>query len=143
MKRPNYRMFKLVLVFALVTAEAYAQDWQAPRTEYGHPDLQGIWSNATQTRLERDTALGEQRSFTEAEALAREVLSQKREIQADQASDPDRAHPSDGNTAAGYNSFWLDRGNGIVRIIFFFNDTATTEIYTNLNTLSLHDALPI
>src|SRR6056300_1925217 len=26
---------------------------------------------------------------------------------------------------------------------FFFNDTATTEIYTNLNTLSLHDALRI
>src|SRR6056300_205731 len=26
---------------------------------------------------------------------------------------------------------------------FFFNDTATTEIYTNHNTLSLHDALPI
>src|SRR6056300_2097504 len=28
-------------------------------------------------------------------------------------------------------------------LFFFFNDTATTEIYTNLNTLSLHDALPI
>src|SRR3546814_12781774 len=26
---------------------------------------------------------------------------------------------------------------------FFFNDTATTEIYTYLHTLSLHDALPI
>src|SRR6056300_279390 len=26
---------------------------------------------------------------------------------------------------------------------FFFSGTATTEIYTNLNTLSLHDALPI
>src|SRR3546814_17042376 len=26
---------------------------------------------------------------------------------------------------------------------FFFNDTATTEIYTYLPTLSLHDALPI
>src|SRR6059058_6054252 len=26
---------------------------------------------------------------------------------------------------------------------FFFNDTATTEIYTSLHTLSLHDALPI
>src|SRR6187455_3877659 len=25
---------------------------------------------------------------------------------------------------------------------FFFNDTATTEIYTVMNTLSLHDALP-
>ena len=27
--------------------------------------------------------------------------------------------------------------------ILVFNDTATTEIYTALNTLSLHDALPI
>ena len=29
--------------------------------------------------------------------------------------------------------------SGVVSVIFFFNDTATTEIYT----LSLHDALPI
>src|SRR3546814_20937926 len=27
--------------------------------------------------------------------------------------------------------------------VFFFNDTATTEIYTYLHTLSRHDALPI
>src|SRR3546814_14040782 len=31
-----------------------------------------------------------------------------------------------------------------MKLIFFFvNDTATTEIYTYLHTLSLHDALPI
>src|SRR3546814_10413937 len=28
-------------------------------------------------------------------------------------------------------------------LFFFFNDTATTESYTYLHTLSLHDALPI
>src|SRR6059058_434590 len=28
-------------------------------------------------------------------------------------------------------------------LFFFFNDTATTKIYTSLHTLSLHDALPI
>src|SRR6059036_4120487 len=28
-------------------------------------------------------------------------------------------------------------------LIFFFNDPATTEIYTTYDTLSLHDALPI
>src|SRR5213594_4399558 len=28
-------------------------------------------------------------------------------------------------------------------LLFFFNDTATTEIYTSVHTLSLHDALPI
>src|SRR3546814_4635647 len=31
----------------------------------------------------------------------------------------------------------------ITFVIFFFNDTATTEIYTYCHTLSLHDALPI
>ena len=30
-------------------------------------------------------------------------------------------------------------GGGVGGVFFFFNDTATTEIYT----LSLHDALPI
>ena len=30
-----------------------------------------------------------------------------------------------------------------LQILFFFNDTATTEIYTGEDTLSLHDALPI
>src|SRR6056300_119337 len=36
-----------------------------------------------------------------------------------------------------------DRRDRPRRVFFFFNNTATTEIYTNLNTLSLHDALPI
>src|SRR3546814_18250914 len=30
-----------------------------------------------------------------------------------------------------------------IPVLFFFNDTATTEIYTYLHTLSLPDALPI
>src|SRR2546421_1365354 len=32
-----------------------------------------------------------------------------------------------------------DHGDRVASVVFFFNDTATTEIYT----LSLHDALPI
>src|SRR6187431_3825917 len=31
----------------------------------------------------------------------------------------------------------------VLFFVFFFNDTATTEIYTTVHTLSLHDALPI
>src|SRR5210317_1484866 len=31
----------------------------------------------------------------------------------------------------------------LLSVFFFFNDTATTEIYTLSYTLSLHDALPI
>src|SRR5258708_26731631 len=35
--------------------------------------------------------------------------------------------------------YWISRGMTVRGLVFFFNDTATTEIYT----LSLHDALPI
>src|SRR3989338_3669033 len=42
-------------------------DWIIPRTEHGHPDLQGLWHNTTQTPIERPVALGEQRAYTEAE----------------------------------------------------------------------------
>src|SRR5436305_12230162 len=38
-----------------------------------------------------------------------------------------------------YASHFLDRDILLTVVFFFFNDTATTEIYT----LSLHDALPI
>src|SRR3546814_11685361 len=31
----------------------------------------------------------------------------------------------------------------VVTVCIFFNDTATTDIYTYVHTLSLHDALPI
>ena len=38
-----------------------------------------------------------------------------------------------------HDFFWINSVRSLVFLIFFFNDTATTEIYT----LSLHDALPI
>ena len=42
--------------------------------------------------------------------------------------------------ASGFNGSYFEMGGFIVFLFFFFfNDTATTEIYT----LSLHDALPI
>src|SRR5210317_1025089 len=46
----------------------------------------------------------------------------------------DEFHPDLRHDAAWFLSF---------AFFFFFNDTATTEIYTLSYTLSLHDALPI
>src|SRR5881398_4173523 len=39
--------------------------------------------------------------------------------------------------------FIVDLPLAVFPLFFFFNDTATTEIYTLSDTLSLHDALPI
>ena len=47
---------------------AKAKSWTLGHTPDGQPDLQGIWSNATLTPLERPRELGDKQFFTEAEA---------------------------------------------------------------------------
>jgi hypothetical protein len=42
-----------------------------------------------------------------------------------------------------YEEFCIVKLVALLFTDFFFNDTATTEIYTEHDTLSLHDALPI
>jgi hypothetical protein len=44
--------------------------WTAPRTVDGHPDLQGIWTMATFTPMERPAHLAGKEFFTEQEAAA-------------------------------------------------------------------------
>lgn len=107
----------IAMLFALrcIAADSTAA-WQVPRTPEGQPDLQGIWSNATQMPLQRPSALGEKRAYTEEEAAAREARAALTAERNDSPSDPDRPPPSDGNVAAAYNSFWLDRGNATARI---------------------------
>ncbi len=87
----------------------------APRTPWGHPDIQGIWDYRTLTPLERPEALGDKAFLTEEEAasleretLARNELLLNRAAESTAASDQvDRR--ADG-TPGFYNNFWLDRG---------------------------------
>ena len=55
---------------ALFAAHAFAGDYRVPRLPDGAPDLQGVWTNATATPVERSPELGERRAFTEQEAAA-------------------------------------------------------------------------
>lgn len=77
-----------------------------PRTPDGHPDLQGIWSNATTTPLERPKKFGDKQTLTDEEAAALEE-----EVEAlNNADRPPRA--GDPGT---YNEFWWERGTVINR----------------------------
>lgn len=70
--------------------------WSVPRTEFGHPDLQGNWGNINQTPLERPVELGSKQSYTEEEAL-RVRNSRIDGYDFQQAPlDPDRAAPPTG-----------------------------------------------
>ena len=49
----------LLLLLAVVASSTTAQNWQSPRMAWGDPDLQGVWTNATVTGLERLDGLDE------------------------------------------------------------------------------------
>src|SRR5881628_655698 len=53
------------------------------------------------------------------------------------------AHNPDPPRTRMLNSIPTAPGESPSAHLFFFNDPATTESYTSVNTLSLHDALPI
>jgi hypothetical protein len=130
----------LAIAFAPLNAQAPAakgKPWVVPRTPDGKPDLQGNWSNETQTPLER---MGKQEAtLTTEQAAAIEERARLVEEFRDKASDPNRPPPSKGGDergltvpgdpsfieriaeaaggkVGGYNGFWLDPGNSVIRI---------------------------
>jgi len=107
-----------LVVAAPVTAQSTNGRWVMPRTANGHPDLQGNWSNATLTPIQRprDQSLvvsleaGVARAQEQADYVARRAAP----------SDPNRSAPpvgGDGNNrpgagaVGGYNDFYIDRGS--------------------------------
>lgn len=88
-------LFALLLV---LQASAHGADagWTAPRTEYGHPDLQGLWTNATQTPFLRPRNLGNKQAYTEEEALEIERVAREDEARRALPSDPGRPAPPAG-----------------------------------------------
>jgi hypothetical protein len=78
------------------------------RTLDGQPNLQGIWTNATVTPLERPRELAGKEFFTEKEAADYEKQVRER----------NNADRRDGNAEAdltvGYNDVWWDRGTRVV-----------------------------
>jgi hypothetical protein len=74
-----------------------APRWVMPRTPDGKPDLQGNWTNETQTPLERMSAGGT--TLTDEQAKKIEDRAQFVEDYRDKASDPNRPAPPKGGEA--------------------------------------------
>ena len=93
--------------------------WVVPRTADGHPDLQGNWSNATITPMQRPEGQGP--VLTPAEVAQVEGNRASRIEEEALATDPDRPAPpvgGDGSTGAaggvgGYNYSWIDAGDRV------------------------------
>ncbi|MDE0004821.1 MAG: hypothetical protein OXQ29_19190 [Rhodospirillaceae bacterium] len=84
-------------------------DYKAPRTADGQPDLQGIWSNAILTPLERPAEFADQPFLTEEQAAAYQVRRNEETFRGN------RDIPVETDVAHAYNDFWWDWGSEIAR----------------------------
>jgi hypothetical protein len=85
------------------TKAATAAKAESLRTPDGKPDLQGVWSFATITPLERPAALAGQEFLTDADVAALEARAAANRV--------DRPPPP-GSTGT-YNQFWMDGGTRV------------------------------
>ena len=78
-----------------------------PRTPWGVPDLQGIWSTATTTPLERPKELANKEFFTPEEAadFSKRVVTQR---------DTDQRREGIADVTAAYNNHWYDYGTKFI-----------------------------
>ena len=104
----------IVAAGALATVSVAGQE-AAPRTPWGHPDLQGTYTTKTITPLERPAELADREQLTAEEVanLEQEVVNRNAELLARPARRTEATNSVDvGEDGAPgfYNNFWLDRG---------------------------------
>jgi hypothetical protein len=100
----RYATGAVFAAFALAAAVWSQAPYHPPRTPDGQPDIQGIWSNATITPLERPARFAGQAFLTPAEARALEQEVARTRVDA----------PPPPGDPGGYNEFWWDRGDKVV-----------------------------
>jgi hypothetical protein len=106
-------------IFAAAGAFAQQPQWRAPRTADGHPDLQGMWTSATITPLERPDEFGDRRALTPEEVARLEGAEASLVSNSAKPTDLQKQLPGDCKDfgrGCGYNNFWLDRGSQVVAI---------------------------
>jgi hypothetical protein len=97
-------VFAAACTAALLIAQGHAQTSSPARLPWGDPDLEGSWTNATLTTLQRAPELGSKAYFTPEEAAAFER-------QRTQATNADR--PLQPGEVGAYNDAFFERGRGV------------------------------
>ncbi|HAD75889.1 MAG TPA: hypothetical protein DCG16_08900, partial [Gemmatimonadetes bacterium] len=114
------------------------QQWVMPRTPDGRPDLQGNWSNATLTQIQRAPGLGP--ILTPQQVAMMEGGAALGAQAGSAASDPDREAPPAGGIwtgnpladgasggTGGYNSVYIDGGTRVA----VYNGQPRSSLITN------------
>ena len=93
-----------LLLPVILDAQGLRKNYTPPKTAWGDPDLEGIFTNATVTPFERPAEFAGKEFLTEKEAAQVEARAADNRV--------DRP-PREGDPGT-YNQFWFDRGTNVV-----------------------------
>jgi hypothetical protein len=112
----------LIAAFSVATP-GFTAPYTSPRLSDGAPDLEGTWTNATLTRLERPAEFGNRAVMTEQEAHGLEKKNDDLVELGNKPTDPKatvKDLPADCSGGRGdncnYNAAWTDPGTLVMRV---------------------------
>src|SRR5689334_1110724 len=119
-------MRRTLMCFAASFVIAATASAQIPRTKEGKPDFQGVWTNASITKIERPA---EFKDLVISEADAKKWEQDAATVAAaDQAAtDPNKGAPAANEDPAGYNFFWIDPGKKVGKVNGTYRSSWITE----------------
>lgn len=106
MTRGLFGPVALAAAIALSQVAVAEESWTPPRTPWGDPDLQGLWTNETITPFERDSNDPEKVVHSAEDAAAIEQGVAERRAASDGTSPP--------GSVGSYNQVWMDSGTRVL-----------------------------
>ena len=105
---------KIILIFLVIQSSSTvfaAEEYLVPKTQWGQPDLQGVWNFASNVPTERPEEFGDRQFLTQEEVLA----AQRERFSIGRRREPSRT--STGVEAFYNDTMWMERArvDGVVR----------------------------
>ena len=113
MKTQLLILISIVLAPISISLAQTVEDYVAPKTEWGQPDLQGVWNFNSSTPMQRPQRFGTQEFLTPEEVEQDRVRQEEQRIAADAAEAElvlNPQAPPVGDNPGGYNNFWYETG---------------------------------
>jgi len=105
-----------ILLGVPLPGQTGSKNWTASRTADGHPDLQGTWTNATITPMERPKQFEGKATVSDAEAKVFEKADADEFKKEDGASNGPLLTAFGSAGVGGYNALFIDHGAELARV---------------------------